>query len=206
MSIKQIRYAACIIAAISLFCIGCQGKNQKLIVSPEELSQNYESHADEIWDLVAYTNAALNDYCGIQLIIKDSLVTELYVYNFLWMGTKNPVQKDYDNLLHFIGFNMDNINAIVDKLVNSNCRSIEMMKDSGYIKVLYKSDNKCGYYYRLFREEQSVESIKEMLDEEPICLLYSNKVMFEYNPYKRGMDPTFPGGEEYLRNNSFIQN
>ena len=101
---------------------------------------------------------------------------------------------------------MDNINAIADKLVNSNCRSIEMMKDSGYIKVLYKSDNKCGYYYRLFREEQSVESIKEMLDEEPILLPYSNKVMFEYNPYKRGMDPTFPGREDYLKNYSIIQN
>ena len=80
------------------------------------------------------------------------------------------------------------------------------MKDDGwYIKVLYKADERCGYYYRLFREDESDASIQKMIDEEPILIPYSNSVLFEYNPYKNNMDPTFPGREEYLRNYSTLK-
>ena len=203
MLLKKSVYLA---ATIVLFFCGCQGQNKTLYVSPEELSENFEEHSDKIWDLVAYTNDALKDYCGIQLIIKDSIVTELYVYNFLWMGTKNPKQKDFDKLLHIVGFNDNTIKTIVRKLIESNCRSIELMKDDGwYIKVLYKADERCGYYYRLFREDESDASIQKMIDEEPILIPYSNRVLFEYNPYKNNMDPTFPGREEYLRNYSTLK-
>ena len=200
--LKLLSCVAIIISVVS----GCNGRSVKnqapLVVSPDELSNHYQSHINEIWDLVNYTNDALNKYCGIQLIIKDSTVSELYVYDFIWMGTKNPVQKDYDNLLHLIGFTNETIDTIVEKLNAAGCLSIEMMKDSGYIKVLYKADKKCGYYYRLFREELSEDDIKEVLDTSPICIPYTNKVMFEYNPYKKNADPTFPGREEYLQNYS----
>ena len=200
--LKLLSCVAIIISVVS----GCNGRSVKnqapLVVSPDELSNNYQSHINEIWDLVNYTNDALNKYCGIQLTIKDSTVSELYVYDFIWMGTKNPVQKDFDNLLHLIGFTNETIDTIVEKLNAAGCLSIEMMKDSGYIKVLYKADKRCGYYYRLFREELSEDDIKEVLDTSPICIPYTNKVMFEYNPYIKNADPTFPGREEYLQNYS----
>ena len=197
--LKLLSCVAIIISVVS----GCNGRSVKnqapLVVSPDELSNHYQSHINEIWDLVNYTNDALNKYCGIQLIIKDSTVSELYVYDFIWMGTKNPVQKDFDNLLHLIGFTNETIDTIVEKLNAAGCLSIEMMKDSGYIKVLYKADKKCGYYYRLFRKELSEDDIKEVINSSTICIPYTNKVMFEYNPYKKNADPTFPGREEYLQ-------
>ena len=107
-------YVAIVISVVS----GCNCKSIKnqapMVVSPDELSNHYQSHIKEIWDLVNYTNDDLDEYCGIQLVIKDSKVSELYVYNFLWMGTKNPVQRDYDNLLHFIGFTNETIDAVVE--------------------------------------------------------------------------------------------
>ena len=201
--LKLLSCVAIIISVVS----GCNGwivKNQvPLAVSPDELANHYQSHINEIWDLVNYTNDALNEDCGIQLIVKDSTVSELYVfYVFVWMGTKNPVQKDYDKLLHFIGFTNETIDTIVEKLIAAGCRSIEMVKDNGYIKVLYKADKKRGYYYRLYREELSEDEINEVLDSAPVCIPYTNKVMFEYNPYKKNADPTFPGREEYLQNYS----
>ena len=200
---KLLTGVAIIISVVS----GCNGwsvkKQAPLAVSPDELSSHYQSHINEIWDLVNYTNDALDEDCGIQLIIKDSAVSELYIYYvFLWMGTKNPVQKDYDNLLHFIGFTNETVDTIVEKLIAAGCLSVEMMKDSGYIKVLYKADKKCGYYYRLYREELSEDEIREVLDSAPVCIPYTTKAMFEYNPYKKKADPTFPGREEYLQNYS----
>ena len=100
----MLKLLPCVAIVISVVS-GCDGKSVKnqapVVVSPDELSSHYQSYIKEIWDLVNYTNDALDEYCGIQLVIKDSKVSELYVYNFLWMGTKNPVQRDYDNLLHF---------------------------------------------------------------------------------------------------------
>ena len=206
----RIKLFACVAMTISVIC-GCNGKNVNkrtpLVVSPDELANNYQSHKNEIWDLVSYTNDALeNKHCGVQLIIKDSTVSEFYICCFNWMGTKNPVQKDYDILLPFIGFTYETIDTIVEKLIAAGCLSIEMMKDSGYIKVLFKADNRCGYYYRLYREELSEDKIKEILDSSPICIPYTNKVMFEYNPYVMNADPTFPGREEYLQNYSPVTN
>ena len=174
-------------------------EKKPLIISAEEMSKNYETHSNEIMDVISYTKEMLKEYCGIQLVVKDSTVTQLYIYNFMWMGIDNPVEKDFNTLLPFIGFDKVTLNKVIRKLNSANCRSIEMMKESGYIKVLYRANQNCGYYYRIYRQPLTAEETENVLSESPICIPYNDSIMFEYNPYNKKMDPTFPDRDKYLQ-------
>lgn len=196
-----------VLGCVILMSVSCtrHSSGSHLIVPIEEMVENYENNKSDIEEVIAYAESALEKYKGMQLITDGTSVSELYVYNFMWLGTKHPSAKDFDKLLHFIHISKETVDTLVTKLADANCRSLEMIKDGGsYIKVLYKADRKCGYYYRLYGQPLTQEEIDEILAESPICVPYSNRVFLEYNPYTRKGDPTFPGGEEYMQNHDII--
>lgn len=196
-----------VLGCIIMTSISCSSQPSKLqlIVPIEEMVENYENNKANIEGAVAYADSNLEEYTGLQLIIDGSTVSELYIYNFMWLGTKNPTTKDYDNLLPLIKISKEKLDTLVTKLSDANCRSLELIKNNdSYIKVLYKADKKCGYYYRLYRQPLTQDEIEKIMEATSICVPYSDRMFLEYNPYTKNGDPTFPGGKDYMQNHDII--
>ena len=193
-----------IIAVSVLLFFSCNGatkeksNNNVPEFSVEEMVQNYEEHKNGITDILAYTANALDDYCGIQLVLDQKGVSQFYVYNFMWLGTDKPKQKDFDKLMPLVGLSQEELDTIVSKLRSINCLSVELMKSgSQFAKVLYWENEVCGYYYHLYYNALTDVEFAEMTKTMNYCLPYSNKMFLEYNPKNAKADATFPNGELY---------
>lgn len=172
--------------------------NQEFTV--EKMVKNYEDNKEGIADVLSFTADALNDHCGIQLVLDQTGVSQFFVYNFMWLGTDNPRQKDFDKLMPVVGLTQDELDTIISKLRSVNCMSAELMKsDSQFAKVLFWENKKCGYYYHIFYNALPDAELAEKTNTMEYCLPYSNKMFLEYNPRKDNADAIFPEREQYMK-------
>ncbi|MCQ2135249.1 MAG: hypothetical protein MJY88_09805 [Bacteroidales bacterium] len=186
-------------ALIVLCIVGCNRTYDVLYVPQDELEHNYLQHTEEIWAAAKYTSQVVGDNKGIQLIVNGSKITEFYIYDVIWLGTKNPNKKDFDRLFKFSNLTMENINEIVQLLKDANCNSVELVNGLiNYCKVLYKANDECGYYYRLYWNPLSPSELEDILASDPVCIPYSDSVLFEFNPLQGGGDAVYPENEESL--------
>lgn len=201
--IKQFFPIFPVIVLLFFSCVGDAKEKSKIDVpdfSLDEMVQNYEENKDGIADVLAYTADALDDYCGIQLVLDQKGVSQFYVYSFMWLGKEKPKQKDFNTLMPFVGLTKEELDTIISKLRSINCLSVELMKSgSQFAKVLYWENDTCGYYYHLYYKALSDAEFAEMTKKMEYCIPYSNKMFFEYNPKNAKADATFPNGEQYLK-------
>ncbi|MBQ7750863.1 MAG: hypothetical protein IJR77_06545 [Bacteroidales bacterium] len=192
------------VTVLLLFC-GC-GPTKKVlstnyqVFSIEKMVKNYEDNKDGIADALAFTADALNDHCGIQLVLDQTGVSQFFVYNFMWLGTNNPQQKDFDILMPLVGLTQDELDTVISKLRSVNCLSAELMKSgSQFAKVLFWENKECGYYYHIYYDALSDAELAENTKTMEYCIPYSNKMFLEYNPKKDNADATFPEREQYMK-------
>jgi len=192
------------VTVLLLFC-GC-GPTKKVsstdnqVFSIEKMVKNYEDNKDGIADALAFTADALNDHCGIQLVLDQTGVSQFFVYSFMWLGTNNPQQKDFDNLMPLVGLTQDELDTVISKLRSVNCLSAELMKSgSQFAKVLFWENKECGYYYHIYYDALSDAELAENTKTMEYCIPYSNKMFLEYNPKKDNADATFPEREQYMK-------
>lgn len=172
--------------------------------SIEAMIQNYEDNADGIMEVLDYASKAINDYCGLQLVIDEYGISMFYIYNFLWMGTDGPKQTDLDKLMPLVELTNDELEAIIEKLKNVNCLSVEFQKSktgiAGYAKVLYWENKKDSYYYHIFYDQRSRTAIEESSEDMERFLPYNNTLFLEYNPKSKfAHRAIFPNKEQYLK-------
>ena len=168
--------------------------------SVEEMVKNYDTHADDIQKALKYAADALNDHCGLQLVLNQNGISQFYVYNFMWLGTDNPKQLDLDRLMPVVGLTQEELDSLVQLIRNANCLSVELMKsDSQFAKVLYWENKACGYYYHIFYEPLSDSEMDELSKELNYCIPYRNNLFLEYNPKKETADATFPDRDVYMK-------
>ena len=172
--------------------------------SIEAMIQNYEDNADGIMEVLDYASKAINDYCGLQLVIDEYGISMFYIYNFMWMGTDGPKQTDLDKLMPLVELTNDELEAIIEKLKNVNCLSVEFQKSktgiAGYAKVLYWENKKDSYYYHIFYDQRSRTAIEESSEDMERFLPYNNTLFLEYNPKSKfAHRAIFPNKEQYLK-------
>lgn len=172
--------------------------------SIETMIQNYEDNADGIMEVLDYASKAINDYCGLQLVIDEYGISMFYIYNFMWMGTDGPKQTDLDKLMPLVELTNDELDAIIEKLKNVNCLSVEFQKSktgiAGYAKVLYWENKKDSYYYHIFYDQRSRTAIEESSEDMERFLPYNNTLFLEYNPKSKfAHRAIFPNKEQYLK-------
>ena len=71
-----------VIVLLFFSCVGDAKEKSKIDVpdfSLDEMVQNYEENKDGIADVLAYTADALDDYCGIRLVLDQKGVSQFYV-------------------------------------------------------------------------------------------------------------------------------
>lgn len=172
--------------------------------SIEAMIQNYEDNADGIMEVLDYASKAIDDYCGLQLVIDESGISMFYIYNFMWMGTDKPKQTDLDKLMPLVELTNDELETIIAKLKNVNCLSVEFQKSktdiAGYAKVLYWENKKDSYYYHIFYDQRSRTAVEESSEDMERFLPYNNTLFLEYNPKSRFANRAiFPNKEQYLK-------
>lgn len=170
------------------------------IFSVENMVKNYDIHADDIKTALEFAADAINDHCGLQLVLNQKGISQFYVYNFMWLGTDNPKQLDLDRLMPVVGLTQEELDSLVQLIRNANCLSVELMKsDSQFAKVLFWENKACAYYYHIFYEPLSDSEMDELSKELNYCIPYRNNMFLEYNPKKETADATFPNRDEYMK-------
>ena len=172
--------------------------------SIEAMIQNYEENAEGIMEVLDYASKAINDYCGLQLVINESGISKFYIYNFMWMGTDRPKQADLDKLMPFVELTNEELDTIIAKLKKVNCLSVEFQKSEtsigGYAKVLYWENKKDSYYYHIFYDQQCRTFVEKSLEDMERFLPYNNTMFLEYNPKSKfAHRAIFPNKEQYLK-------
>lgn len=196
---------AALLVAITFIVCGCglskKAKNTTTdAFTVEQMIKNYEDNLEGIQGVIEYAANSLNDHCGLQLILNQSGISEFYVNSFMWLGTDNPKQADFDKLMPLVGLTQEGLDTIVAKLRSVNCLSVELMKSgSQFAKVLYWENDACRYYYHIYYEPLTDAELTEMTKEMDYCIPYNNKMFLEHNPKQKNADATFPERDIYMK-------
>jgi hypothetical protein len=157
----------------------------------QDLITNYELKQTEISQLYSYVNSITAENKVIDIEFEsDKIIAKFYVVvngnhifsDSMYNGGGNEnrnldIESQYvDNLLNRLGWTMETLRTLKQKLDNANCISVASGEP---ITIGYQRSDMGMYFYKVFNQTLS-DSLKNKYNDGCTYIFYKNNIVLEY--------------------------
>ncbi len=146
----------------------------------KDLVENYKAKTNEIHLLKSYINSITPSGMTVEIEYDDNNTLAIF-----HIGNKSNIDSNWDievdskkteTLLKKLGWTLETLSIIKEKLDNANCISVASGDPSN---IGFQRSNMGKYSYNLF-DKPIVDSLKASYNDSCTHILYSDKVVLEY--------------------------
>jgi len=152
-----------------------------------DLKVNFDLKRDEIFEAKNYFNSILPGDTKVDIEFESD--KELFYFNIIKDNSyynvrdKSINSTEVDSLLNILGWTVNNLTALKDKLDEANCISFDKDED---FKIGFQRSGMGKYYFRLLDKPMN-DSTKLTINQE--CFyIYNDSIIFEYGGGALGND------------------
>ena len=152
--------------------------------SPDIMAKHYDKHANEIKELMTYTNQSLDQGAQIRLEFSHNKPTIFHVCgkeDEQWSNNwDSKAFNKKDSLMQVVGLDKEEFNHIRELLDKTSCISIEAhTTQADYTTIGFIREGMGMYSFIIFNRPMTAEVKQEYMDD-PMFIPYNDSVVFEY--------------------------